>query len=241
MKSTGYLQGVVENGFSIFVPFEDVKLLERHEINEFEVNIDDGRTITAAQRRKIFALIHDITEFVSAPPPSASEREHNETLRQMQLLFVMNRTSSEAVRRQLTYHFCNLSQAELFSLSSVDLTTARHFIDYLVELCVVHAIPCLDTLLNRAEDIGRYIYTSCLHRRCAICGKDADLHHVDRVGIGRNRNEIIQIGMRVQPLCREHHRECHKMPQEDFDARYHLECVRVDEHMATELGLGKLA
>ncbi|MDR0905808.1 MAG: hypothetical protein LBN00_06510 [Oscillospiraceae bacterium] len=230
MNGTGYLQDVTENGFSVFVPFSDTDWIQKHMINEFEVRIDDGRTISSDQRRKTFALIHDITEFVSAPMPAARKRENVEMLRQMQLLYLIDRTDSEAVRRRLTYHFCELSQIDLFSLSDVDMTTAREFIDYLVELCVVHGIPCEDTLLNRCEDIGRYLYSCVANRRCCICGTRADIHHVDHVGL-RDRHKIHNLGLRVQPLCREHHNEVGTIGQKSFDDKYHTESIALDEHL----------
>lgn len=79
----------------------------------------------------------------------------NETLRSMQLNYLIA-TTPDNVRRQLTQHYCRLAGIDLFSLASrsdntIDMTTARDFIDWLVELCVENGIPCMDTLLNRCE------------------------------------------------------------------------------------------
>ena len=71
-----------------------------------------------------------------------------------------------------------------------------------------------------------------MNKRCAVCGRKAELHHVDHVGMGRNRKEICHIGMRALPLCREHHTEIHKVGQTDFLKRYILEPVKIDERIA---------
>ena len=83
-----------------------------------------------------------------------------------------------------------------------------------------------------AEDIPRYVWACLMNRRCAVCGRHADLHHVDVVGMGRDRKEICHIGMRALPLCREHHTEIHSIGQEDFLRRYFLEPVKIDERIA---------
>lgn len=38
-------------------------------------------------------------------------------------------------------------------------------------------------------------------RKCAVCGRRAELHHVDRVGMGRDRREICHIGMQALPCA----------------------------------------
>ena len=42
------------------------------------------------------------------------------------------------------------------------------------------------------------------------------------VGMGRDRTDIIHEGLEVLPLCREHHREAHTMPDTDFFEKYHI-------------------
>jgi len=41
--------------------------------------------------------------------------------------------------------------------------------------------------------------------------------------MGRDREEIIHEGMRVLPLCREHHAEAHQTGQESFNSKWHIE------------------
>jgi hypothetical protein len=76
-----------------------------------------------------------------------------------------------------------------------------------------------------------------MNKKCAVCGKKTELHHVDHVGMGYNRNEICHIGMRCLPLCREHHMEAHSIGQTAFDAKYHLEPIAIDEKIAQKYRL----
>jgi hypothetical protein len=197
--------------------------------------------ITPEQRRKVFALMRDITAFISGV---TDRNEIRFTLSAMQVLYLMDTTDEESVRFALTDNYCRLQGVDLFSLSpknencaSRDL--ASDFIDWLVNLCVENAIPCMDTLLNRCEDVERYVYACVANRRCAICGRKADIHEVDTVGMGRNRSKIGHVGQLVEPLCRGHHQEAGEIGQKSFDELYHLSPIRLDEHLCEVLGWRK--
>lgn len=194
--------------------------------------------ITPEQRRKTFALMRDITAFISG---ESSRNEIRSTLRAMQLNYLIDVADSEAVRFALTDNYCRLQGIDLFSLSPsnencASKELASDFIDWLVNLCVENAIPCMDTLLNRCEDIERYIYACVLHKRCAICGKKADIHEVETVGMGRNRRKIGHVGQLVEPLCMGHHDECGRIGQKSFDELYHMQAIRLDEKLCERLG-----
>ena len=198
--------------------------------------------ITPEQRRKIFAMLRDITAFISGG--ENSRNEIRSTLRAMQLNYLIDVADSEAVRFALTDNYCRLQGIDLFSLSPsnencASKELASDFIDWLVNLCVENAIPCMDTLLNRCEDVERYVYACVANRRCAICGKKADIHEVDTVGMGRNRSKIGHVGQLVEPLCRGHHQEAGEIGQKSFDELYHLSPIRLDEHLCEVLGWRK--
>jgi len=76
--------------------------------------------------------------------------------------------------------------------------------------------------LEFVDDVPDYIYHCLITKKCCICGRHTDLHHVDRIGMGRDRNDIMHEGMEALPLCREHHTEAHTMPDAEFFGRYHL-------------------
>ena len=195
--------------------------------------------ITPEQRRKIFAMLRDITAFISGG--ENSRNEIRSTLRAMQLNYLIDVADSESVRFVLTDNDCRLQGIDLFSLSPsnencASKELASDFIDWLVNLCVENAIPCMDTLLNRCEDIERYIYACISHKRCAICGRKADIHEVETVGMGRNRRKIGHVGQLVEPLCRGHHDECGRIGQKSFDELYHMQAIRLDEKLCERLG-----
>lgn len=180
-------------------------------ITTVELRLDDGRTISAVQRKKIFALIRDIALWSGHEP--------------------------EEIRSFLTWDFVSKSEdLQYFSLSDVDMTTARLFIDYLIEFCFIHSVPTKDTLLNQTDDISKYLYLCLKYRRCAICNAPAEVHHVDRVGMGRDREKIVHIGLLAIALCRIHHNDAHQDEKRLFEENF-VYGIKLDRYLCERLSL----
>lgn len=182
------------------------------QVDTIEIRLTDGREISAEQRRKIFAIVRDIALWSGHDP--------------------------EYIRQFTEFDFRLQHALEPFSLSDCDMSTARNFISYLIEFCFNHAVPTRDTLLNRTDDIGKYLYSCLEHRRCAVCNKPADVHHITTVGMGRDREDIVHIGMEAIALCREHHTQAHQEGNSFFD-RYHIYGIKLDEYLCGVLNLRK--
>jgi hypothetical protein len=190
----------------------DRELLQK-QVDEIEIRLTDGRKISADQRRKIFVLVRDISDWCGEEP--------------------------EYIRKYLMFEFRITNGIKPFSLSDCDRTTAKDFISYLIDFCFNHCVPTRDTLLNRTDDINKYLYSCLAHRKCAVCNAKADIHHIDTVGMGRDRNKIIHLGMEAIALCRGHHEEAHKRGQAFFDD-YHIYGIKLDENLCNILNLRKV-
>ena len=188
----------------------DRELLQK-QVGYVEVRLKDGREISAEQRNKIFAIIRDISLWCGHCP--------------------------EDLRQYMTWDFICQNECEWFSLSDVDMTTARLFITYLIEFCLIWGVPTKKPLMSHAEDVGRYLYHCLEHQKCCICGDRSEVHHVDRIGMGRNRNEICHVGMLVMALCRKHHDEAHLDP--GFEQKHHVFGIKLDEFLVKKLKLGR--
>lgn len=228
MEIKGLIQSYDGAYLTIIAPFDKRYELDRKDITDCDIVLNDGRSISNAQRRKIFALVSDIGDYVSR---IQNRREYMEMLRALKLAYVYDMADTETVRRQLMLNYCELADRDVFSLSNVDMSTARDFISWLIEKCIDFEIPTNDSLLNLTEEMGRYLYRCVAKRRCAICGKRADIHEVEKVGAGRNRRKIHHLGQEVQPLCRLHHCEVESVGQRSFNEKYHIGTVRLDEHL----------
>lgn len=198
-----------DDGLMVFVSFPHGKKRPEGYQPTVGVELVDERHISADQRKKAYVLISYIAAWWGYTPLEAMKE-------MLKLMFV---GEAETLRRT-------------FSLSNCDVTTARLFITYLIDFCLLHGVDVGEPLYQLSEDIPRYVWACLMNKRCAVCGRKAELHHVDAVGMGRNRKEICHIGMRALPLCREHHTEIHSIGQEDFLRRYIIEPVRIDERIA---------
>ena len=186
--------------------------LIRKQVRVVEVRFSDGREISADQRRKIFAIVRDIAEWSG----------HD----------------SEDLRRYFMETFCESNDLKYFSLSDVDMSIAREFISYLIDFCFAWDVPTIDTMLNRTDDISKYLYMCLAHRKCAVCNDTAEVHHVDAVGMGRNRDNIVHEGMSAIALCHKHHMEAHTRGRVFLDSN-HIYGIKLDRYLCDILRLKK--
>lgn len=184
----------------------------------------DKRQITPEQRRKAWALIGEIASAYGYL--SGGDRSQlNADMKRQFLIQRMDDLTSEAIKK--------------FSLGDCDQTTARLYITFLIDFVIEHDIPTKELTAELCEDIQAYVYKCVEHKRCCICRKPADLHHIDRVGMGRNREEIIHVGMDAITLCRLHHQEAHQHGDDALLQRYHLVPIKIDEHISKKHELGR--
>lgn len=199
-------------GFWTFTPFHRTELLNLRRIKTATL-LTDGREISPEQRKHIYATLKDIGLWSG---------------------FV-----GEEIKAVMKYEYIARTGAPYFSLSNCDMTTAREFLTFLLDFCVENGIACSGSLIDRAPDIGRYVYVCIENRKCCITGEKAEIHHVDAVGAGRNREEIVHIGMRVLPLSREKHQEAHTLGRDTFLQKYHLVPVKLDKYLCQVLGIDR--
>lgn len=176
--------------------------------SEVRIMLKDSRTITAEQRKKIYALLGELADYIGDYP--------------------------EIVKKTMKWEF-RLQRlekmAEDFSLSDCSVELASEFTDFLVEIIIAWGVPCKQPLIELCEDVKKYVYTCLKYRKCAVCGRTAELHHVDAVGMGSDRKEIPHEGKRALPLCRKHHTEAHERGDGEFMDLYHLEPIALDKEL----------
>ena len=184
----------------IRAPYSDWVTMTNRQFKECLVQPIDSRPLSDKQRRTCYALIGAISEYTGMGKDSTKEY--------MKLKFMTEELEETAEK--------------IFSLSNAPMSLACAFQRFLVRFIMDWDIPTDFSLLDMVDDVSDYIYGCLVNKKCVICGRPADLHHVERVGMGRNREEVIHEGLEVLPLCREHHTEAHTMPDKDFFERYHL-------------------
>lgn len=201
----------------------DVRLSQANELMlacgdalEVDIKVLDKRHISDQQRKFIFALCNDIGYYTG--------------------------DDTEYIRLLMQQYNANVRGIEVESLSSCNMAYANGLIDTIINFCIDREIPFSKKLLedNQYSFTARQTYSMALKRVCVVCGRRADIHHVDAVGMGRNRKKISHVGMRALPLCREHHTECHTMGDDLFIQRYHLVPFEIDEKMERFIKKGVL-
>jgi hypothetical protein len=184
----------------IRAPYSDWVTMTARQFKECLVQPMDSRPLSDKQRKACYALMGAIADYAGMSKDRTKEL--------MKLKFLSENMEDMSER--------------IFSLSNAPMSYVCAFQRFLVQFVLEWDIPTDFSLLDMVDDVSDYIYGCLVNKKCVICGRPADLHHIERVGMGRNRDEIIHEGMEVLPLCREHHTEAHTMPDKDFFERYHL-------------------
>lgn len=117
-----------------------------------ELKLDNGKLITAEQRKKIFATIKDFSLYTGY--------------------------DAEYSRHLLTLSFCYENGIEPFSLSDCSIEIAREFISYLIDFCLDNEIPLSETAIERTDDIGKYLYLCIKKSICCVCGKQGVVYNL---------------------------------------------------------------
>lgn len=195
-----------KDGTDLVVSVPDLKLgdmFQRKKIRNAEIRFDDGRHISAEQRKKAYATIRDISDWTGYLP--------------------------EEMKEILKYQHMMRTGDAYFSLSNCSMDTAREFINTILEFALENGIPLSDNAIERTDDIGRYLYYCLLHKKCAICGKDGEIHHEDAIGMGNDRTKVDDSSYKKICLCREHHTLAHSLGVIRFREMYKVYGIAVKD------------
>ena len=178
-----------------------------------EFRLFDNRVITAPQRKFINALCRDIARYTG--------------------------DTIDQVREDRKREFMELHQIPYFSTSELQancsVEVASKFISYIVDFCLDNDIGLAESPLNYVDDIKHYLIKCLWTRKCALCGKKGQVHHVDAVGAGRNRRKIDHTKHHLMCLCDGHHDESHRQGQQTFMRKNHIVGVIMSEEQYKKL------
>lgn len=190
--------------------YPDWLMMTKREYRKCLVQMIDNRPISNQQRKTCYKLIREIAEYTGNG---------------------LDRTKEDLKRKFVTEELYD-GLDENFSLSDAPMSVACAFQRFLVRFMLDYDISTSFPLLDFIDDVHDYLYACLIHKKCCICGKSADLHHIDRVGMGRDRDDIIHEGMEALPVCRIHHNEIHNLGENRFFRKHHIERgVILDEYL----------
>ncbi len=197
---------------TLSVPDQAVKTIRQQAVKKVELRIDDGRIISGQQRRKIYATLRDIAEYTGY--------------------------TDEAMKEIMKYEYMLHTGNAYFSLSSCSVETARLFINVLMEYALKEGVILTESGLQRTDDIDTYLIQCIRYRKCCVCGRVAEIHHVDAIGMGNDRRYYDDGQNRIMALCRQHHMLYHQRGGTEFCNAYKvygIEKYRVKEYMKEDL------
>lgn len=206
-RITGYLVDQDGTYLKIFVPSRNLQdPIESKRMRNIGVWLEDGRCITAEQRKKAYATIRDIAMELGYLPEEAKE--------------------------WLKYEHMIRTGCRYFSLSDCTIDTAREFINTIMDVALENGIILAEAGAQRTDDIDHFLYKCIKVRKCAVCGRDGEVHHWDAIGMGRDRQHVDDSKHRKICLCRVHHTETHKIGQVDFKEKYKVYGIVIEDEAA---------
>jgi hypothetical protein len=179
------------------------EILKEKRIKNAEMRFDDGRTISAEQRKKAYATIRDIADHTGYLP--------------------------EEQKEWMKYQYMIKTGNDYISLSDCSMDEAREFINVILEYAIENGVQLSEKAILRTDDIGKYLYFCIKHKKCAICGRDGEIHHEDAIGMGNDRKTVDDSNYRKICLCREHHTIAHQQGIERFKNNYKVYGIVVKE------------
>lgn len=220
MRYFGKVTGAKEdNGTIMRVEIDEniahkIRRFNQGEGVDVELIISDGREISTKQRKKIYATIKDMSDYLGYEP------EHFKEL--------------------MKYDYMMTTGEAYFSLSKCSVTTAKEFINHILEVAIREGIPLSDCGVNRTEDIDRYLFCCIKYRTCAITGKPgAHIHHCigSKVGMGVNRSKLDHSKFAIIALCPELHAKVHNEGEDELFRDFKVYGIKVDKETLKDIGV----
>ena len=196
----GRIKEVYEDGTAVIIAPIDVQRMVHRQTKECYVDYIDSRPLSDRQRRMCYALINAIAEWSGSSPAEIKE----------------------AFKIEFWSEHINTLADKVFSLANAPMSLVAEFQKFLINFILSNDVPLKFSLLDYVDDIRDYVYQCLIHKKCCICGKRADLHHINAVGMGNDRTNVEHLGREVMSLCRVHHEEYHQVGKSEFIEKYHL-------------------
>ena len=124
-----------------------------------------------------------------------------------------------------------------FEHSRATKNEATEWIGFLIEFILKNDIP-LEKRYQYLLENNKWFYYCLKYRKCCICGKHADVCHIEVVGMGRNRKKINHEAFTFYAGCRQHHQEEHQIGTKNFLNKYQIKPVKLNIEERKKLNIG---
>ena len=192
--------------------------VERYKIGDrlfAVVELFDPDSITNEQRRHIYALLGDFSDYTGY------------TLESVESLFKVK-----------FMHFEMMDELPSFGTNRMTKTMAGKFIEYLIIWYIQNGIPFRKDQIYLPRESSNYIYWATMNRLCIICGKPhAQIAHYEAVGMGRDRTKVDHTKHHVLALCSNHHQEQHAIGWTYFMKKYLVKPIKLKANELRQLNV----
>lgn len=204
------------DGNKITLEFDDeinsnfLELLAANEENLARVELLDNRQMSHKQNALSHALIADIARWSYDEP--------------------------KWIEGVLKYYY-EAKTGAYFEHHKATKHEVTEWINFLIKFVLKNNIP-LERRYKYLLDNNKWFYYCLKYRRCCICGKHADVCHIQVVGMGRNRKKISHDTFTFYAGCREHHQEEHRIGTQNFINKYQIKPVKLNVDERKKLNIG---
>lgn len=177
------------------------------------VEFEDTRTITPDQRKLIYALFKDMQNYTG----------------------YFQYWWKNILKHMFEYEYGveNISFAD----GAISIEIASLFIEYVIDCCFKWGVPFKERHYHMHSDAKKLLFKYLMNRRCMCCGKKAEIHHYDAIGMGRSRKTYDHTQSRYLSLCREHHNEAHSVTKDEFMIKHQLVPIKLNEEQLKQIGV----
>lgn len=187
-----------------------LELLNSGKENLVDIQLLDQRKMSYKQIALSYALIGDISRWSYDEP--------------------------EWIKEVLKFYYKGKTGKD-FSHSRATKQEGNEWLDFLIQFVIKHHIE-LPGRYHYLLERNAFFYYCLKYRSCCICGRHADIAHVESVGMGRNRLKINHVDFFFMALCRIHHQEQHQIGVNEFIKLYHIIPVKLTKEERKKLRIG---
>ncbi|WP_420732610.1 putative HNHc nuclease [Enterococcus faecalis] len=203
-------------GNKLAIEFEDeinsnfLELLANNDDNLAKVEFLDNRQMSQKQNALSHVLIADVARWSYDEP--------------------------KWIESVLKYYY-EAKSGVYFEHSRATKNEATEWIGFLIEFILKNDIP-LEKRYQYLLENNKWFYYCLKYRKCCICGKHAEVCHIEVVGMGRNRKKISHENFTFYAGCRFHHQEEHRIGTKNFLNKYQIKPVKLNIEERNKLNIG---
>lgn len=164
-----------------------------------DIEFIDPRRFSIKQRKLFFAILEDI--------------------------FRWSGNSTEVLKDYFYAEYSTKTYGGLISFKNDSTTTmseATLMLELVIDFVLQNDVPINKAFYLLPKDEAYWGYYCCKNRKCMECGRKADIHHVDALGMGSNRTKAKHLKHHFMALCRFHHVEIEQIGRPAFAKKYHM-------------------